>query len=231
MEIKNDFISNITHELKTPVSTVSVALEAMQRFQALDDPKKAGEYLTIAQHELNRLVLMTDKILQTASFETRGPEMETVTFDLETAVREVIQSMKLIFEKRNMRVAYETKGSGFFVKGSRSQLITVFCNLFDNAVKYSPESSAIIVTLDAGENDITISIKDNGAGIPVMYQKKVFEKFFRVPSGDVHNIKGYGLGLSYVASVVEGHKGEINLESETGKGSCFRIRLPKNAVL
>jgi two-component system phosphate regulon sensor histidine kinase PhoR len=149
--------------------------------------------------------------------------------DLDVQVNEVLQSMKLIFDKQNRQVLYERKGLDFSLKGSPSHLITVLYNLFDNAIKYSPESSAIIVQLEEHEKDITLSIKDNGVGIPAVYQKKVFEKFFRVPSGDVHNTKGYGLGLSYVASVVERHKGEINLQSEIGKGSW--IRLPKNASL
>jgi two-component system phosphate regulon sensor histidine kinase PhoR len=230
MEMKNDFISNMTHELKTPVSTVSVALEAMERFHGLDDPKKASEYLSMAQHELKRLVFMTDKILETASFENKDPEMELHLIDFQALVTDVIKSMKPIFDKRNVHLLFESKGSDFCLKGSRAHLLTVLYNLFDNAIKYSPESSSIVVDLEDKEDVILFTIRDEGIGIPAIYHKKIFEKFFRVPTGDVHNAKGYGLGLSYVARVVERHTGEIKVASEPGKGSRFTITLPRNGV-
>lgn len=229
MKIKNDFISNMSHELKTPVSTVSVALEALEKFKALDDPGKTNEYLRIAQNELGRLTLLTDKILQTVSFENRDPEMKVEKMDLDAEIREVLASMKLVFERRKIQVRYERSGSDFTLNGSRQHLVTVIYNLLDNAIKYSPESSSIVVHLQENGNEITLSVRDHGIGIPAMYHKKVFEKFFRVPSGDVHNTKGYGLGLSYVARIIENHKGVIKLESEVGKGSSFNIRLSKNA--
>jgi two-component system phosphate regulon sensor histidine kinase PhoR len=228
MEMKSDFISNMTHELKTPVSTVSVALEAMERFHGLADPKKASEYLSMAQHELKRLVFVTDKILQTASFENKDPEMGLDLLDLEAQVKDVIRSMKPIFDNRHVHVLFESKGSDFCLKGSSAHLLTVLYNLFDNAVKYSPESTSIFVELEEKEDEIVFTIRDQGIGIPAIYRKKIFEKFFRVPTGDVHNAKGYGLGLSYVASVVERHKGEIKVDSEPGKGSRFTITLPRN---
>lgn len=230
MKMKSDFISNISHELKTPVSTVSVALEALEKFNALDDREKTNEYLRMAQNELNRLVLMTDKILQTASYENKAPEMRTEIMDLDAGLKEVLESMKLVFENRKIEVCYEKQGGDFRMKGSRSHLVTVIYNLLDNAIKYSPEGSEITLLLKDDGNEITLSVKDQGMGIPAAYHKKVFEKFFRVPSGDVHNTKGYGLGLNYVWSIVEGHRGVIKLESELGAGSCFRIRFPKNGV-
>ncbi len=229
MKLKNDFISNVSHELKTPVATVSVALEAMEKFKALEDSQKTKEYLDMARNELNRLILMTDKILKTASFENRDPEMKTERMNLDLQVNDVLQSMRLLFEKRQLQVRYERKGNDFFVSGSPAHLQTVLYNLLDNAVKYSPGSSAVTVMLEDRGDEIMLSVADNGIGIPPAYHKKVFEKFFRVPSGDVHDTKGYGLGLSYVAHVVESHKGDIKVESESGKGSCFKIRLPKIA--
>lgn len=228
VKMKSDLISNITHELKTPVATVSVALEAMERFEALDDERKTKEYLGMAQDELSRLVLMIDKILQTASFENSAPGMKLEKVNLDEEARAVLKSMKVVFEKRQIEIRYNTTGIDFGMNGSRQHLVTVLYNLLDNAVKYSPASSTISVSLAASEEDISLSVEDTGIGIPSEYRNRIFDRFFRVPSGDVHNIKGYGLGLNYVAQVVEGHKGEIDVRSVAGKGSCFTLRFPKS---
>jgi signal transduction histidine kinase len=224
MEIKNDFISNVTHELKTPVATMSVALEALKNFHALDNPKRTTEYLEIAQNELKRLTLMTDKILKTAVYEDQGVELKIEKIDLDNLIQNVLSSLTLVFEKRRILVSYVKEGSDFHFYGGAAHLTNVLYNLLDNALKYSNDGASIDVRLTSGPEGISISVKDTGIGIAPEYQKKIFEKFFRVPSGDVHAVKGYGLGLSYVASVVKSHDGGISVESEPGKGSCFRIR-------
>jgi two-component system phosphate regulon sensor histidine kinase PhoR len=228
MQIKNDFISNITHELKTPVATVSVALEALKNFNALDDPKRTNEYLDIAQNELNRLTLMTDKILKTSVYEDKGVELKIEPVDLDAIINQVLSSMKLVFEKRNTALRYTKTGTSFILGGSREHLTNILYNLVDNGMKYSPDKSSLEITLSSEPGRIVLKVKDGGIGIPREYQKKIFEKFFRVPSGDIHNIKGYGLGLSYVASVVKSHGGDISVDSEAGKGSTFTIILPTN---
>jgi two-component system, OmpR family, phosphate regulon sensor histidine kinase PhoR len=230
MQIKNDFISNVTHELKTPVATVSVALEALKNFHALDNPQKTTEYLEIAQSELNRLTLMTDKILKTSVYEDQGVDLKPEPIDIDTIIQQVLASMKLVFEKKQIQMVYTKKGTDFQLAASQTHLTNVFYNLIDNALKYSNDGAVIEINLENRNDSIGIAIKDNGVGIPAEYHKKIFEKFFRVPSGDVHNIKGYGLGLSYVSSVVRSHGGEIHVESETGKGSCFVISLPVKPV-
>jgi two-component system phosphate regulon sensor histidine kinase PhoR len=219
MKMKNEFISNITHELKTPVATVSVALEALERFEALDDKEKTKDYLGMAQDELNRLVLMIDKILQTASFENSAPDMKFERINLDDEIRGVLKSMKLVFERRQVRVRYTCQGTDFILSGSRGHLVTVLYNLVDNAIKYSPVSSTVSVRLEATDDTIRLIVEDSGIGIPQEYHKRIFDRFFRVPSGDVHNTKGYGLGLNYVAQVVSAHQGEIDVRSEERKGS------------
>jgi two-component system phosphate regulon sensor histidine kinase PhoR len=226
MQIKNDFISNVTHELKTPVATVSVALEALKNFNALDDPKRTSEYLDIAQNELSRLTLMTDKILKTSVFEDKGLELKIESVDLDAIISQVLTSMKLVFEKRNTLLNYSKSGISFTIGGSREHLTNILYNLVDNGLKYSPEKSTLDISLRNDGDKMVLVVKDEGIGIAREYQKKIFEKFFRVPSGDIHNIKGYGLGLSYVASVVRSHGGEISIDSEPGKGSTFTIVLP-----
>jgi two-component system, OmpR family, phosphate regulon sensor histidine kinase PhoR len=227
MQIKNDFISNVTHELKTPVATVSVAIEALRSFNALDDRRKTEEYLDIAKNELDRLTLMTDKILKTSVFESQGVVIQNEPVDMDLLANHVIKSLKLIFNSRKITCVYEKSGDDFVVHGSNTHLTNVLYNLTDNALKYSGDGSSIRIAVRENETSVMLSVKDNGIGIPAEYQKRIFEKFFRVPSGDVHNVKGYGLGLSYVASVIELHHGTIRVESSEGIGSEFILTLPK----
>jgi signal transduction histidine kinase len=230
MELKNDFINNVTHELKTPVATVSVALEALKNFHALNDPTRTKEYLDIAQNELNRLTLMTDKILKASSFENSSIVIQKESVDLEKTADEILESMKLVFEKHQAHISFAKEGADFILEGSQTHLTNVIYNLLDNALKYSPGNAQVTITLKDQGDSLCFIIQDSGIGVPSEYKKKIFEKFFRVPTGDIHNIKGYGLGLSYVAGVVRAHKGNIDVESEPGKGSTFTIQLPKKHV-
>lgn len=226
MEIKNDFISNVTHELKTPVATVSVAIEALQNFQALNNPARAAEYLDIAQQELNRLTLMTDKILRTSVFEQQELVYQFKDLDFAPVITSVLRSLKLVFEKQGATVTFDTQGERFNLQGDVEHLTTMLYNLVDNALKYNTPKSKIDIQLTSLTDELCLSVQDNGIGIAPEYHKRLFEKFFRVPSGNVHNAKGYGLGLSYVAGVVSQHKGRIELKSMPNQGSCFSIYLP-----
>lgn len=227
MDLKNDFISNITHELKTPITTVGVAIEALKNFQGIDNPKLTSEYLSIAQNELNRLSILTDKILKTSLFENKGIEYQPEPIEMDKLIGQVLASMKLVFEKQGAKVTFEKEGNDFTIMGGSVHLTSVIYNLLDNALKYSLFAPEILISLKGDSSEIILSVKDNGIGIAPEFRKKVFEKFFRVPTGDVHNIKGYGLGLSYVESVVKSHNGMIEVQSEPGKGSNFIIILPK----
>ena len=227
-ELKNDFISNMTHELKTPVTTVGVAIEALKNFNGLENKELTQEYLTIAQNELTRLSLLTDKILRTAIFENKGVGFQPETVNLEEIITQVLNSMKLLVEKQKAVVSFEKTGSDFQLPGSHVHLTNVVYNLLDNALKYSRGNPAINISLKEAGKELILIVKDNGVGISPEYSKKVFEKFFRVPTGDVHNSKGYGLGLSYVESVVKAHRGTIVVESEIGRGSCFILKIPRS---
>lgn len=227
MELKNDFISNVTHELKTPVATVSVALEALKNFHGLDNPARTKEYLEIAQNELKRLTLMTDKILKASVFENNGVVIQKESVDIQKITQQILDSLKLLFDKQKAQVSFQTEGNNFIVEGEAAHLTNVIYNFLDNALKYSPEHPQINIQLKETPTNLILSIQDNGIGIAPEYKKKVFEKFFRVPTGDVHNIKGYGLGLSYVASVMKAHGGTVDVVSEPGKGSNFIATFPK----
>lgn len=227
MDSKNDFISNVSHELKTPVATVSVALEALKNFNAIQNPKLTEEYLDIALRELSRLSGMTDKILNASLIEKHGLIFEQEDVNLNHVIKEMLISMRMVFEKRNAEVNYSTDGKDFNIQGSTLHLTNVLFNLVDNALKYSHGRPTIEISLQADSQKVTVMVKDRGVGIPSAYQRKIFEKFFRVPTGDVHNIKGYGLGLSYVASVIKSHGGTIDVESVLGEGSAFVITIPR----
>lgn len=222
---KNEFISNVTHELKTPVATVSVALEALKNFNALENPKRTEEYLDLAQNELKRLSMMTDKILNTSIFDSKGFAAEQL--DLQMLMLQVIDSMKLVWEKQKAIVHTNVEGDNFILTSNKIHLSNVIYNLLDNAVKYSKAPANINIILKDEGHQLVLTVKDHGIGIPEEYKKKVFDKFFRVPQGDVHNVKGYGLGLSYVLQVIKAHKGRVEVKSEAGKGSSFSIKLPK----
>ncbi len=226
-DLKNDFISNMTHELKTPVTTVGVALEALRNFNGLENRKLTHEYLAIAQNEVNRLSLLTDKILKTSVFENRGVEIESETVNLEKIVDQTVQSLKPVFEKAKAEVEVRKEGTQFTIRGGNVHMTNVVYNLLDNALKYSKEDARITIIMSENAMEIRLSVRDNGVGIAPEYRKKIFEKFFRVPTGDIHSVKGYGLGLSYVEAVVKAHGGRIEVQSEEGSGSNFIIVLPK----
>jgi two-component system phosphate regulon sensor histidine kinase PhoR len=225
-ELKNEFISNITHELKTPIATVGVAIEALQNFNAIHDPEKTKEYLDISKNELQRLSLLVDKVLKLSMFEKKEMELKKEQFDCRQLVKEVMNSMKLQFEKYHAQVNLQTEGENFLVEADKLHITSVVYNLLDNALKYSKENPVINVQLKSHPEHIELSVSDNGIGIEPAYKEKIFDKFFRVPSGNKHNIKGYGLGLSYVAEVLKRHQGRVHVETELNKGSIFTATFP-----
>jgi two-component system, OmpR family, phosphate regulon sensor histidine kinase PhoR len=225
-ELKNEFISNITHELKTPIATVGVAIEALKNFNAIHDPARTREYLDISQNELQRLNLLVDKVLKLSVFEKKAIELKKESFDLRQLTEEIMSSMKLQFEKFHAQVNLQAEGGQFIIEADKLHITSVVYNLLDNALKYSTENPVIGVRLTAHPQHVELSVSDNGIGIPAEYKGKVFDKFFRVPTGNKHNIKGYGLGLSYVSEVLKRHHGFITVESELGKGSTFTAHIP-----
>jgi two-component system phosphate regulon sensor histidine kinase PhoR len=227
--IKNDFISNITHELKTPIATVSVAIEALRTFNASMDKEKTKEYLDISANELQRLSLLVDKVLKLSMFEKKEIDLKYEPLNMKDLVDEVTASMRLQLEKHQAHVSVSAEGDTT-LQGDRLHLVSVIFNLFDNALKYSKGKPAIGIFLKGEANRVTLSLSDNGIGIPTEYKDRIFEKFFRVPTGNLHNAKGYGLGLSYVSHVIGKHQGTIQVESMEGDGSKFVITLPKQSA-
>lgn len=224
--IKNDFISNITHELKTPIATVNVAIEALRNFGGLQNPERTKEYLDISASELQRLSLLVDKVLKLSMFENHEITLQKESFDLKKLIEDVMLSMKLQFNKQKAITELETTGQDFLIDADKLHITSVVYNLLDNALKYSKENPHIAVKLIRHAEYFELRVNDNGVGIPDAYRKKIFEQFFRVPSGNRHDTKGYGLGLSYVNHIIRKHHGFIEVESELGKGSTFIVKIP-----
>lgn len=225
-DMKNEFISNITHELKTPIATVHVAIEALRDFNAIQNPEKTIEYLDISKSELQRLQLLVDKVLKLSMFEKEAVYMQMERLDLVHLTMEVLQTMRLQFEMQNAVVQVETEGQYFNIQADRVNIISVIYNLLDNALKYSVEKPVITIKLISKSPHIYLHIADQGIGIPKAYKQKVFEKFFRVPNNNRHNRNGYGLGLSYVAHILLQHHGQITVTDNQPKGTIFTIQLP-----
>lgn len=226
-DLKDEFMGNITHELKTPIATVGVAIEALKNFNAMQDPQRTKEYLDISSNELQRLGLLVDKVLKLSMFEKKEIDLQFEMFDLRSVVDEVVSSMRLQIEKCNASVLVNQKGDTK-LKADRLHLLSVVFNLLDNALKYSSGLPVIQIALEEDNNAVQLRIADKGIGIAPEYRNKIFEKFFRIPTGNMHNTKGYGLGLSYAAQVVQKHNGSISVDSKLGEGATITVSIPKN---
>lgn len=226
-DIKNDFINNMTHEFKTPISTISLACEALNDEDMEKDVLLTHNYVSIINEENKRLGKMAEKILQTAVLDKAQLKMKQEIVDIHKIIEDVLKSMHIVFESRNGSVHKQLEAPNHLITGDRVHLTNVIYNLLDNANKYTPNAPTITIqTKNKTPNEITISIKDNGIGISKSNQKKIFEKLYRVPTGNRHDVKGFGLGLSYVKVIVEIHEGNISVESELKKGSCFNLSFP-----
>ncbi len=223
-EVRNDFINNMTHELKTPIATVSAAVEALQHFNALQDTQRTTQYLSISRNELQRLNDLVEKVLHIAAEEKEDFELSSEPADLNELISGIITNHRL---KSSKKVDFTyTLLADAEVTVDRTHLSNAINNLVDNAIKYSPEPVQVSIMVTRQQQRLKISVKDNGIGIPNAYQSNIFEKFFRVPTGNLHNVKGFGLGLSYVKKIVEKHGGQVRVKSEPDKGSEFVLEIP-----
>ncbi|MFZ1423563.1 MAG: HAMP domain-containing sensor histidine kinase [Saprospiraceae bacterium] len=227
LNLKNDFIQNITHELKTPVATVSVALEALQDFNVLEDSIKRTDYINISKQELKRLSLLIDRVLNISQVGKKMPTIYATKLELNKVVLDILVALKLQFEKYRFDINFECIGDDFIIFGDKQQIESLVFNLLDNALKYgNKDQPKIQIQIKQQEKFVCLIVSDNGIGIPKEYQDHIFEKFYRVPQGEIHNVKGYGLGLSYVAAVVREMGGKIQVESTQNVGTSFIIQFP-----
>jgi two-component system phosphate regulon sensor histidine kinase PhoR len=224
--LKNDLISNITHELKTPIATVGVVLEALENFGADQQTETRQEYIQIAKRELKRLNKMSESILSSAASGQKDSPKTRIEFD--KILEEQLLSFKPIMKSKGFLFDYKKDKDDYHFRGNQESLAMMIFNLLDNAVKYSQKTKVISVRLLGYQSQIQLEVQDQGIGIPEKYQKEVFEKFVRVPQQDTHDVKGYGLGLAQVYGAVKQHNGKISIKSEIDKGTLFTIQLPKN---
>ncbi len=218
--LRDEFVSNITHELKTPITTVGVALESLHMSNELNT-HQSKRYLEICQGELRRLSLLVDRILHSSA-----PQIQYERIDMQQVLDDVMHHMKVQFDNRQAQVEVSYVGDSFAVQGDREHMQGVLYNLLDNALKYSAGPPDIRVRLSRDNGSVKVEVEDQGIGIDPAYHDKVFEKLYRVPRGNRHDVKGHGLGLSYVADVVARHGGSIRLDSQPGRGSVFSLTLP-----
>ncbi len=225
-DLRNDFISNISHELKTPVSTVKVAIEALQDFDRKHDPKVVTEYLNMAAIEMNRLDTLIDKVMNTSILEEGEKLIYLESTDLKQLITETLDELKLRFASVNATVKFESNIENAISLLDKVHIRGVLVNLIDNSLKYGNEHPQIGITLNKNNNEYIVSIKDNGPGIPEEYKDKIFDKFFRVPKGNLHDIKGYGLGLSYCKLIMQQHNRNITVRNLNEGGCIFTLHFP-----
>lgn len=224
-EIKDDFISNVSHELKTPVATTLAAVQGMQYFDVLKDKDKTNQYLATAAKEMHRLSTMIDTILNSAIYERSDFSLNLVKFNFKEMLEEMISALELHAKKEiKIRLNYQINEE---VLADKIHLYNIFNNLIDNAIKYGKDAINVKIEVVNSVDGIKILVSDNGIGIPTVFQKNIFDKFFRVPSPTDHSVKGYGLGLNYVKCIIEKHNGSIILAKSDSSGSTFEINLPQ----
>jgi two-component system phosphate regulon sensor histidine kinase PhoR len=228
--IKNDFISNMTHEFKTPISTISLAAEMLNDDSVIKTPEKQQRFVKMIRDENKRLSILVESILQTSILDKGEFKLKRSDVDVHEIMNQAIQNTQLLIDQRQGSITKQLGATNCLINADRVHLTNIIFNLIDNAIKYTKDSPNILISTKDTLSGIEISIKDNGIGISKENQRKIFDKFYRVPTGNVHNVKGFGLGLSYVLAVVQKHNGTINVESEVGKGSTFKILMPYKNV-
>jgi len=225
-EMKNDFVNNMTHELKTPISTISLASQMLNDRSIPDEQKNLGHISRIIQTESKQLGYQVERVLQMAIFDHGELKLKYEPADLHDIIETVAQNFLLQMDKRGGKLEFHPEADRAMVSGDVIHLTNVISNLLENAMKYTNRNPEIKISTHNEGESVVVSVADNGMGISKEDQKRIFDKFYRVPTGNVHNVKGFGRGLSYVKLIVEEHGGTIKIKSELNRGSRFDIQLP-----
>lgn len=225
-EMKNDFVNNMTHEIKTPISTISLACEALSDHGIKKSEELYATYINVIRQENKRLETLAEHILQTATLERGQLILRKDEIDLHQIIPQAVNNVGFHVMQKSGSVVQELKAEISVIMADKVHITNLIYNLLDNANKYSPEKPKIIISTENNQKGVIIKIIDNGIGISKANQKKIFEKFNRIATGNVHDIKGFGLGLSYVKAIVDKHHGTITIESEIKRGSTFTVFLP-----
>lgn len=225
-EIKSDFINNMTHELKTPLATISLAIDALTNEKVIHDTEKIRYYSGMIKDENKRMNKQVEKILQSARIERQDIKLNLQRINAHEVIQKVTDNLTLQIEERQGSLNLKLDAKQFMIDADDVHFSNIIFNLLDNAIKYSKDKPIIQVETQTSNNMLAIKVKDNGIGMNKETQSRVFEKFYRAHTGNIHNVKGFGLGLSYVKAVTDAHGGKVKVESTLGKGSTFTIFLP-----
>jgi two-component system phosphate regulon sensor histidine kinase PhoR len=224
--MKSDFINNMTHEFKTPIATISLASEMLLKKSVLEDNEKTLRYARIIYDENTRLQNHVEQILSVSMLERGHFRLKIREVDVHQLIQETVKNFDLTVRERDGKLRTHFCATRFMVFADKAHLTNVISNLLDNANKYSPEKPWIRIGTQSSENGLTITVEDRGIGISLENQQQVFKNLYRVPTGNIYNVKGFGIGLYYVKTIIEAHGGHIILKSELNKGSRFDIYLP-----
>ncbi|WKZ59238.1 MAG: HAMP domain-containing sensor histidine kinase [Cyclobacteriaceae bacterium] len=225
-EIQKDFINNMTHEFKTPISTIAVSTEVLKDTNIVQQPDRLLQYATIIENENKRLKQHVERVLQMAKLDKEDVGLKKETVNLHEIIHEVVQSIDLALREKQGSIHLRLNASSANLQADRHHLTNVIFNLLDNAIKYCTNQPSITIQTELNGSNISLTVQDNGIGISDENKRRIFQKFYRVPTGNVHDVKGFGLGLHYVKQIVEAHRGRITVASEPGKGCAFTILLP-----
>ena len=222
-DIKSDFINNMTHEFKTPIATISIATDTIVSPRVLDKPEKVKRFASIIQQENRRMLGQVEKVLQMAQLDKNKFNLKVEQVDIHDIIENAIATISLQVEKRGGKIVQHLDADTAIIEADETHVTNAIYNLLDNANKYSPETPEVTVYTKNIRNGIQIAVQDKGLGMSREARKNIFNKFYRVSTGNVHDVKGFGLGLSYVKAIMTAHKGDINVKSESGKGSTFTL--------
>jgi signal transduction histidine kinase len=225
-DIKTDFINNMTHEFKTPIATISIAVDSINNAKVIDEPERIKSFTRIIKEENNRMNARVEQVLQMALLDSSEFRLNLKQVDINSLVTKVAGNIRLQVENREGRLELQPEAMNSLVEADEIHLSNVIMNLLDNANKYSPAKPEIRLTTANRGSSVVVTVEDKGMGMNIETQRKIFEKFYRLTTGNIHNVKGFGLGLSYSRAIVLAHKGEIKVTSEVGKGSTFVVTLP-----
>lgn len=225
--IKNDFINNMTHELKTPISTISLASQMLEDGSITNTPQTITHISRVINQESKRLSFQVEKVLQMAVFNEGRLKFKFKEFDINRVIQNVVANFELRVKNKNGTLSVELNAEKATIKGDEVHITNVLFNLLDNAMKYSPDFPEIKVSTENRNGEVVVSVEDKGIGIAKEHHTQIFDRFYRVPTGNVHNVKGFGLGLSYVKKIVDSHNAKIKVESAVNKGTKFSILFPK----
>lgn len=225
-EVQRDFINNMTHEFKTPISTIAIASETISQPDIIKTPERLFTYSGIIHEEAVRLNMQVERVLQTVKAERKEFQLNKEKIDLHELVKSIVESFNVNAKNNKGEIKLNFSAANYNILADKHHLTNIIFNLLDNAIKYSAQSPMVTVATINEGNKLLLSVADNGIGIKKEYLKKIFDKFFRVPSGNIHNVKGFGLGLSYVKSIAKLHRWKIKVDSDFGKGSTFTLVMP-----